>query len=73
MAQNGVRILLKEHLVDGHVHGGDHFLRVADELPVQVLIEHLDVPGIDAQVGLLEIVDLKEEINFRFRTKQVLL
>ena len=53
MAQNSVRVLLKKHLVDGHVHGWDDFLRVTDELPVQVLIEDLDVSSVDAQVRLL--------------------
>jgi len=39
MAEHGVRVLLKEHLVDCHVHGGDDFLWVADQLAVQVLIK----------------------------------
>ena len=58
VAQNSVRVLLEEHFVDSHVHGGDDLLRIADQLAVQVLIEEPDVTSVDAQVGLLEIVDL---------------
>ena len=45
--EDSVRIPLKEQFIDGHVQGGDHLLGVADHLPVEVLVELLDVRGID--------------------------
>ncbi len=35
------------------------YLRVAYELSVQVLVEHLNVSGVDGQERLLQIIDLK--------------
>ncbi len=36
-----------------HLH-----LRIADQLSVQVLIEHLNVSGVDGQEWLLQVIDL---------------
>jgi hypothetical protein len=63
MTEHCVRIFFEEHFVDSHVHRGDHLLGVADQLPVQVLVEQVDVTGVDVQVGLLQIVDLTKQIN----------
>jgi len=59
VAEHRVGVSLEEHLVDGHVHGGDDLLRVAHQLAVQVLVKQPDVSGVDVQVGLLKIVDLE--------------
>jgi len=46
--KNCIGILLKKHLVDGHVQSGDYFLRVADELAVEIPVK-------TSQMGAVEI------------------
>ena len=60
MAEDGVGILLEEELVDAHIERRDDLLRVADELPVEVLVELPDVPRVDVEVGRSKGLDLKE-------------
>ena len=60
MAEDGVGVLLEEELVDAHIERRDDFLRVTDELPVEVLVELPDVPRVDVEVGRSKGLDLKE-------------
>ena len=60
VAEDGVGILLEEELVDAHIERRDDFLRVTDELPVEVLVELPDVPRVDVEVGRSKGLDLKE-------------
>ena len=53
VAEDGVGIFFEKHFVHGHVHGRNHFLRVATELPVQVLVKQFQMASIDIHVGLL--------------------
>jgi len=55
--------LLEEHLVDGHVEGGDDLLGVADELAVQILVELVDVAAVHVEEGILEDVDLGQTLE----------
>ena len=59
VAEHGVGVLLEEELVDAHVKGGDDFLRVADQLPVEVLVELPDVAGVHVEVGRAQGLDLR--------------
>ena len=70
VAQDRIRILFEEHFVDGHVHGGDDLLGIADQLAVEVFIVQPDVAGVDAQVGLLQIVDLQNKMSLRLNLRK---
>ena len=49
--------MLKQ-LVDRHVQCRYDLLRVADELPVQVLVERLYVAAVDVEEGVLQCCNL---------------
>ena len=59
MLERRVRKLVEEHVVDGHVERRDHFLRVVDELPVEVAVELLQVLAVDVEERLADHVDLR--------------
>ena len=43
-----------------------YLLWVAHQLTVQVLVEHLDVSRVDAQVGLLQVTDLLQFLDVQW-------
>lgn len=59
--QNGVGETVKEHLVDRHVERRDDFLRVVNELTVQVRVKLLQVSAVHVQERFTHRVDLKKK------------
>ena len=63
VAELAVWVLQEEDLIDGQVKGGDGLLGLADDLPVQVLVEPLDVAAVDWQEGLLRLGNLLQPLQ----------
>jgi hypothetical protein len=53
-----IGIQLKENFVDSHIHCGDYFLWVANELTIHFRVEGLNVKTIQVQKGFLQDVNL---------------
>ena len=64
--QGGVWILVKEHLVDGHVKGRDDLLGVADQLAVERGVKLLQVVAVEVQEWIANRVDLQLQQNHLF-------
>ena len=53
-----VRILLKKHLIDSHVQSGNHFLRITDELAVEIPIKSSQMGAVEIQEWIFQISNL---------------
>lgn len=60
--QNGRWVALVEHLIYRHIECWYHFLRIADKLPVQRLVERFQMVAVDVQKRLLQRVNLQRKI-----------
>ena len=49
---------VEKQLIDCHVEGGDHFLRVVDQLTIQILVKLFQVTTVHIQEGLTNSIDL---------------
>ena len=50
--KDGIRISLKEHLINGHVKRGNHFLWIGDKLTIKIGIELTHVFTVDVEKRL---------------------
>ena len=58
MLQLAARIFLEEQFIGSHVKCWDYFLRITDQLPVQLGIKRLQVATVDVQKWRLQDVNL---------------
>lgn len=63
--ENSGRIFLEEHLIDGHIEGGNDFLRITDQLTVQRFVERLQMAAIDVQVRLFQRMDFFQFLHVK--------
>jgi len=61
--QGSVWILVKEHLVDGHVKGGYNLLGVADQLAIEWGVKLLQMVAVEVQEWIANRVDLQSQQN----------
>ena len=62
-------LLVEEHLINGHIKGGNHFLWIVDELSVEISVKVFEVFAIEVQERLADEINLNtrnSHLNFVF-------